>query len=395
MIRALWLTSWYPNKLDAVNGDFIQRHARATALFCKVDVIHLEPDKNNILTNQVDISTETNGNLSETIVLYKLNNTFLAGRLFSFNRYLLLFKKQIRQYISLYGKPDIVHVHIPIKAGIVAYWLKRTYGVPYVVTEHWAIYNNEAEDAYPRRNFFFKYYTKKILVHAAAFLPVSSQLGKAVQKMVSVIPYTPVPNVADTNFFNDVCTKEDSDVFRFVHVSTLKYQKNPEGILRVYAKFCAQHPFTELVIAGEASVPLAQSARALGIPDTNILFKGFISYEQVAEVLKLSNVMIMFSRFENLPCVVIEALCCGVPVISTDIGGIPEIIDTSNGVLVNNEDEDALYKAMEQLYSRYHSYDRKVIAKNAQEKFSYATVGRQIKEVYSQIIAIDSETQVR
>jgi len=394
MIRALWLTSWYPNKLDAVNGDFIQRQARAVAFFCKIDVIHLEPDKNDILPKQVEISAVANGNLSETIVLYKLNKNFLVGKLVSFSRYFLLFKKQVQQYISRYGKPDIVHVHIPIKAGIVACWLKRTYGVPYVVTEHWAIYNNEAEDAYFKRNFLFKYYTKKILVNASAFLPVSSNLGKAVQKLVFGIPYTSIPNVADTNFFNDVCIKGDRDVFRFVHVSTLKYQKNPEGILRTYVKFYKQHPFTELVIVGEPSVPLAQHAKAIGIPDTNISFTGFISYEQVAEVLKQSHALIMFSRFENLPCVVIEALCCGVPVISTNVGGIPEIIDTSNGMLVNNEDEDGLYKAMEQLYSKYHFYDRKIIAKNAQEKFSYSTVGKQIKEVYNKIIAIDSETQV-
>src|SRR4030095_2322274 len=204
MIRALWLTSWYPNKLDAVNGDFIQRHARAVAFFCKIDVIHLEPDKNDILPKQVEISAETRGNLSETIVLYKLNKNFLVGKLVSFSRYFSLFKKQVQQYVSRYGKPDIVHVHIPIKAGIVACWLKRRYDVPYVVTEHWAIYNNEAEDAYFKRNFLFKYYTKKILVNASAFLPVSSNLGKAVQKMVVGIPYTSIPNVADTNFFNDV-----------------------------------------------------------------------------------------------------------------------------------------------------------------------------------------------
>src|SRR5690242_6079274 len=119
MIRALWLTGWYPNKLDAVNGDFIQRHARAVALFCKVDVIHLEPDKNNVLTTQTEIYAETNGNLSETIALYKLNHNFLVGKPFSFTRYTSLFKKLVQQYISKHGKPDIVHVQVPIKAGII------------------------------------------------------------------------------------------------------------------------------------------------------------------------------------------------------------------------------------------------------------------------------------
>jgi glycosyltransferase involved in cell wall biosynthesis len=394
MIRALWLTSWYPNKLDAENGDFIQRHAKAAALFSKIDVIHLEPDKHNVMTSHVETYTETNGNLSETIVLYKLNNNFLIGKLASFAKYISIFKKQVRQYILLYGKPDIVHVHVPVKAGIVALWLKRKYKIPYVVTEHWTIYNNEAEDAYSKRTFLFKYYTKKILDNAGAFLPVSNQLGKAVQQMVSFIPYTPVPNVADTNFFNNANIKESKNIFRFVHVSTLKYQKNPEGILRVYAKFCRQYPVTELVITGEPYEPLAQYAKAVSIPDTNISFTGLISYKLVADILKQSHTMVMFSRFENLPCVIIEALCCGLPVISTAVGGIPEIINTSNGVLINNEDEDALYKAMEQLYSKYNFYDRKAIAKDAQEKFSYTTVGKKIKEIYSKIIN-ETEIQVK
>jgi glycosyltransferase involved in cell wall biosynthesis len=295
----------------------------------------------------------------------------------------------------MHGKPDIVHVHVPIKAGIVALWLKRTYDIPYVVTEHWAIYNNEAGDAYTKRNFLFKYYTKKILLNAATFLPVSSHLGKAIHQMVSVIPYTPVPNVADTNFFNDVCIKESRKFFRFVHVSTLTYQKNPEGILRAYAKFCKQYPFTELVIVGKPCAPLAQYAKEVGIPHTNISFSGFISYEQVADVLKQSHAMIMFSRFENLPCVIIEALCCGLPVISTNAGGIPEIINESNGILINNEDEDALYKAMEQLHSKYDFYNRRSIAKEAQHRFSYSTVGKQIGKVYRKITANDSETQVK
>jgi glycosyltransferase involved in cell wall biosynthesis len=327
--------------------------------------------------------------------LYKLNSSSFVGKLFSFRKYISLFKKQVQQYISQHGKPDIVHVQVPIRAGIIALWLKRRYHIPYVVTEHWAIYNNEAEDAYPKRNLLFKYYTKKILVNAAAFLPVSNHLGKAVQQMVSVIPYTPIPNVADTNFFNDASKKDNGNIFRFIHVSTLKYQKNPEGILRAYAKFYKQYPFTQLVIVGEPCARLAQYAKAVGIPRTNISFSGFISYKQVADILKQSHAMIMFSRFENLPCVVIEALCCGVPVISTHVGGIPEIINKSNGILINNEDEDALYKAMEQLYSTYESYDRKAIAKSAQQKFSYATVGEQIREVYNKIIANYHETQAK
>ncbi|HRI22764.1 MAG TPA: glycosyltransferase, partial [Panacibacter sp.] len=237
MIKALWLTSWYPNRLDAMNGDFIQRHARATAMFCKVDVIQLEADLRNQLMQRTESSVSQYGNLTETIVLYKLCALPLVGKLFSFIRYVSVFKKQVRQYIAVNGKPDIVHVHVPMKAGIIALWLKRRYSINFVVTEHWAIYNNLAEDAYPKRNFLFKYFTKKILTKAAAFMPVSSNLGKAVQQMVSHIDFTVIPNVADTFYFNDETTAKPENVFRFVHVSTLKYQKNPQAILRTFAKF--------------------------------------------------------------------------------------------------------------------------------------------------------------
>ena len=242
MVKALWLTSWYPNKLDAMGGDFIQRHARAVSLFCKVDVMHLEADKNNELTQPVDISVNQNGNLSETIIIYKLNNTPLIGKIFSLIKYVRLFQKKLEAYISKNGKPDIVHVHVPMKAGIIALWLKRRYSIPYIVTEHWAIYNYTAVDAYPKRNYLFKYFTKKIIENTSAFLPVSKNLGEAVQKMVTPVGFTVIPNVADTDFFNNtISTASDKTGFIFVHVSTLKYQKNPQGILRVFAKLCSQY----------------------------------------------------------------------------------------------------------------------------------------------------------
>jgi glycosyltransferase involved in cell wall biosynthesis len=111
-----------------------------------------------------------------------------------------------------------------------------------------------------------------------------------------------------------------------------------------------------------------------------------VSYEAVASMLKQSHTMIMFSRFENLPCVIIEALCCGLPVISTNVGGIPELIDQSNGILINNEDEEALYDAMQQVYLNCKNYNRNFISKSAQRKFSYQTVAKQIEEVYLKTI---------
>jgi glycosyltransferase involved in cell wall biosynthesis len=90
---------------------------------------------------------------------------------------------------------------------------------------------------------------------------------------------------------------------------------------------------------------------------------------------------------KNLPCVIIEALCCGLPVISTNVGGIPELIDESNGILIKNEDEDALLHSMQQLYLSYKNYDRHQIAETAQKNFSYQTVGEQIHDAYREMLS--------
>jgi len=392
MIKTLWLTSWYPNKSDAMTGDFIQRHARAASLFCEVDVVHVEADKKNVLQKNIDVEIKKENNLTETIVLYKSGSVPIVGKFFSFIHYFKIYRKYIKQYVRLKGKPDVVHVHVAMKAGIVALWLKKKYKVPFVITEHWTIYNAAAENAYRNRNAIFKFFTKKIFSNTEKFLPVSNDLGKAVQQMVAPVSFSVIPNVANTNFFNDKFPEENSkNIFRFLHVSVLNYQKNPEGILRVYAKFHKKFPSTELAIIGDNFEQLERYASELGIPVKNISFKGLISYEKVADEMKQCEALVMFSRFENLPCVIIEALCCGLPVISTNVGGIPELIDESNGSLINNGDEDALFHSMKQIYLNYKNYDRHKIAETAQKNFSYQTVGKKIYDVYGEVLNKISE----
>jgi len=388
MMKVLWLTSWYPNKLDSMNGDFIQRHARATSLFCDVHVIHLEPDRQNVLYKKTETSVSKQDNLTEEIVLYKLSAVPYAAKYFSYRRYITIFKKCIKAYIEQYGKPAIVHVQVPMKAGILALWVKKKYGIAYIVTEHWAIYNDIAPDAFKKRNFFFRSFTKRILQQAAMFTPVSAALGKAVQQLVAPVPFTPVANVADTCIFTFRKQKNPhNENFVFLHVSTLKHQKNPEGIIKAYSEFLKTHPDALLVMVGGENDTFKTYAASLNIPVQNTLFTGFVSYSEVAEWMHKSDALLMFSRYENLPCVIIEALCSGLPVISTDVGGVSELLNKSNGLLIQSEDESALLQAMLYMYNNKQKFDGELIAKNAVMLFSYRVIGKRIYDIYISTLA--------
>ena len=77
-----------------------------------------------------------------------------------------------------------------------------------------------------------------------------------------------------------------------------------------------------------------------------------------------------------------EALCCGVPVIATKVGGIPEIINARNGILIEPKNELQLFNAIEKIIKNYNNYNRKEIAEDSKNKFSFYTVGKQLSLLY-------------
>ena len=379
-MKVLWLASWYPDEYEPTNGDFIQRHAKAVALFIPVAVIHVaQAGKNLGLLNKVVLNNE--GNLHEAIHYFPFKKTGIPviDTIRYHKTYLKYYKNIFEKYIEEKGKPDLIHVHVPMKAGLLALWLKKKFNINYVVTEHWTIYADDALDNYINKGFAFQNFLRKIFKHAACFLPVSKNLGELVCKKVLPIKYKVIYNVVDTSLFyfkESVVEKP----FTFIHVSTLGEQKNPEIIIDAFIEFNKQQPNSKLIMVGEMQPVLNKY-----LNEPFIEFKGMIAYENVAKQLQQADAFVLFSKYENMPCVVLEALCCGLPVITSDVGGLSEIINNENGVLVNEKTQEALLKAMNEMYTNYY-FNRKNISNEAISMFSYEVIGKQIKDVYEDLI---------
>ncbi|MEO6611889.1 MAG: glycosyltransferase [Chitinophagaceae bacterium] len=378
--RILWLCSWYPNKTGPFHGDFIQRQARAAALYHPVHVLYIAKVTGAGFSKTTE-EKKTTGNLTEHIIYNHSSSFPLLGKLFSLFRYYRLSRKYIRQYIREQGKPHIVHVQIPIKAGILALWVKRKYKIPFVLTEHYGIYNRVVVDPYEDRPFFFRYYTKRVIQEAKKFLPVSKQIGQTINQVVAPKAYQSIPNTVDTrSFFYEPVP--DRRKFRFIHVSNMIPLKNVEGIINAVAQLWLKRQDFELEIIGPASHIVLEHAAKSGLLGKGLRFTGEVNYEEVANAMKKSHAMLLFSRTENMPCVVLESLCCGRPVIATNVGGIPEILDLSNGILINSDDEEGLGNAMQDMMNNYTNYDQPQIAAKAASLYSYETIGRLISDAY-------------
>ena len=378
----LWLPSWYPNKLAPFDGDFIQRHAKAAAMYNDILVLYAVPDEEEKVTGNVDENFTRNGRLAEHIIYFK-KSAGLLGRVLAFLKWNELLRKTIKRYVKENGKPDIVHVHVPMKAGLIARWIKRKYDVSYVVSEQSAHYKMGSHDDFFDKNIIYRKEMTRVYREATAVTNVSVAVGNTIKELFNLRAVQTINNTVDTTLFN----YEDSDykTFRFIHVSTLtESQKNVTGILSAIKKLSKRRQDFEFIIVGPANKEFRELVKTSGIEDFVIL-TGEISYADVSKEMKRASALVLFSRYENLPCVIVEALCCGLPVIATDVGGIKELINENNGMLVQSENENELTESMDHLINEYNNYDRKQIATNAREKFSYSTIGKQFNTLYREI----------
>ncbi|MSR87858.1 MAG: glycosyltransferase family 1 protein [Candidatus Zambryskibacteria bacterium] len=102
----------------------------------------------------------------------------------------------------------------------------------------------------------------------------------------------------------------------------------------------------QLVILGDGEYhdTLLEYAQVLGITDS-VMFKGYV--ENARQYLSAFDIFVLPSRSENLPYAILEAGFAGLPIIATNVGGIPEIIETGiNGVLIDPEKPDTLFSTL-------------------------------------------------
>lgn len=379
--KILWLCSWYPDRLQPFNGDFVQRHARAASFYNDIYVIHVTGD--DLGNKQREEVINTASNLTEHICYFK--KARFLWRYINYRRWRAAYHSAIKKYIDAKGLPDLVHVHVPFRDGMIATWFKKKYKIPYVITEHWTIYQPQNQVSFESQPRLFKSILSWITRHSTRLLPVSHDLGKLMNTLVGPKEFTVVENVADTSlfFYNP---KPPDGLFRFIHVSTMGYQKNTGELIDCFVEFYKTNPQTQLILVGPAPANIKQQLASTGLHGKAIITKGEINYEQVAACLKESHAMVLFSRYENSPCSIIEALCCGMPVIATRVGGIPELINDTNGILVEPGNKEEMKAAFARMISEYQQFNRQEISQKAISRFDYQTIGKKLDNIYSIII---------
>lgn len=384
----LWLASWYPTKTVPNNGDFIQRHAYAVSIYHQIVLVHTIHDPNSEKSVYFDITKRKN--LIELIIYFPdpgPGNSIFDKIGYNI-RYYEVTRKIINDLFRNYSYPTFVHLHVPMKMGIIALWIKKRWKIPFLVSEQSASYLREAPDHYFSRNWYFRNCVKQIFKNALAVTNVSENVGSGLQKVFSISRLFVVRNTVDEKSFY---FKEKSfEKFQFIHVSTLSYQKNTEGLIKSFEIFADQRNDVELIMVGPVSANIRDIVNNSSV-SSKITMTGEIPYEEVASRMQASNCFVLFSRYENFPCVIIEALCCGLPVITSNTGGAGEALDHTNGIVISSGDEAELVIAMSKIMAQYQSYNREKISQEARAEYNYSSIGMKFNEVYKTLQLLENK----
>ena len=389
-MNILHLLSWFPRPDDPTLGNFCVRMIDALPEDCHSVILSVCDGKD--MTKSFEVK-EIPGAHHTHVQIYirppKVNAIRKLKRLRMYQYGLNYIKKH-------FFEPDLIHLHVTYPLGQVALLWKKLFGYKYVLTEHWTIYQPQNKDVLVGK---LKRKIVKIANNAELIMPVSLDLQRCMEGHGVKNRFQVIYNLVNTDMFKlkpcidsrqhtNPC-RNDMHVWKkhILHISTLRDEaKNFSGILQTIERLRQQRDDFELHVIHDYDAPEFKAfVKEHNLSDC-VIFHGKKTSAEVAQAYQDADFFVLFSNFENLPCVIVEAFASGVPVLSTAVGGIAEIVNDERGILIPQGDEDALLKGMNAMLDHSNEYDRKAIRDYAIKTFAAQNIGQQIFEEYNKVL---------
>lgn len=392
MPHLLLLPSWYPVDPSDIRGCFFREQAIALRKAGhKVGVIH--PNLRSLL-NRKRILIRKFGyeSVSDTNVPTYQYHNLKWFQLFPHLEVvfeLRFWKRLYCQYVQKNGKPDLVHVHSMLNAGIFAEWLLEEEGIPFLITEHSSIFLRR------RLRLHELDAARSISGKAVKRLGVSRALCDKLEATFENgnDPWEELPNMVDSDVFNpqNYPKRRKDGEFIFLCIASLWKNKGIDFLLRAFAQKFSGDPGTKLVIggAGPHGRTLKRLAGSLGI-ESRVEFTGGLLREAVPELLAKADTFVLPSLYETFGVVIVEALMMGMPVVATTCGGPESIVHENNGLLVPVGDSRSLADAMALIRTNRQGYDPDWIRKDAINRFSVDSIVRRLGTIYKEVPGIEN-----
>lgn len=288
--------------------------------------------------------------------------------------------KAMAEYALLMPFYDIVHFHVSLstssKRKYPFFMLAKAFGKKTVIHLHCGSQINEIWSSVYQK--MFEQCDCGILLSESLKAKIEEHIG-ASDKLRVV--YNPCPIITDKTQYG----KENHVLFS----GTLYEGKGYKDLIRAFAKVAPQYPDWKIVLAGNGEEEQARAlAEKLGIAG-QVELLGWVSGEQKHKAFCEAKALCLPSYAEGFPMAVLDAWAYGLPVITTPVGGIPDVAeDGKNMLLFNPGDIDKLSECIERMIS--DEVLRENLAKQsvrlAATTFNIDTINKQVGALYEDLL---------
>ena len=271
---------------------------------------------------------------------------------------------------------DLVHGHFTYPSGRFLHDIKRRLGTPTVLTGH-------GSDVYqwPFLSRGWNREVRRVLRGIDRMITVSRRNADLLlgDGRVDGSRLRVIPNGVDDDVFRPAPSKMLDGEGRTVLLAVGRYSEEKRHLPLIEAM--AELEDCALFIVGKGGLESAYRRRivSLGL-EGRVRLVDWMDPKGLAEAFNSADLLVHPSEREGFPAILPEALSCGLPVVATAVGGVPEIVDPGNGVLVDDLSEASLVDAIATASEK--DWDRRAIAEEARERYSYRRLSPMLADVY-------------
>lgn len=290
-------------------------------------------------------------------------------------------------YLLIRGKVSLMHVHAAMRGS---FWRKsffiftaRCFGVPCILHLH----GSEMKTFYNGLSGFGKNLVKWSLEHVEVVIVLSESWR------VFVSNAAPKANINIINNYVSLPKEPyhhvNSTTFDVLFLGILGKRKGIYDLLESWPTILSAVPQARLLIGGNGELEQAKTKAEMLNIGASVQFLGWIDGERKIDLLKNADAFVLPSYNEGLPMSVLEAMSWSKPVVTTRVGGIPELItDGMDGLLIDAGDQQQLSNALIKLGKNVDF--RKSIGENGfnriKNAFSDVSVLPQLESIYSKLL---------
>lgn len=301
----------------------------------------------------------------------------------------------LKKNIVLLHKPDVIYVHSPESA---LPFLIGKKNVPVVFHQHGSFNPVENTDIVWARNRLFKsifnFILKFIYTRADAIIAIdkicysqATKNGAANKTFLITNPVDRALFKPDDNYRSKIRKQleisEQDKVILFA--GRLSRKKQVHLIIEALYKSLQKGYDWKLIIAGEGPLEKDLKTQVERLKLTEVVyFVGSVSNDRIPSIYNSADIVALPSKDEGIPMMLLEALACGIPVVATNVGGIPEIVKSNlNGVIIAEQTADCLVEGIEHCLKM--NWEKDTIVKSI-DPWSGEKTALKIQEILQKVI---------